>query len=199
MKLIVALMVLVIAIINSNVDTAQWNPNSGGDSTQSTKQLTTLNRLFSPKAIDHMFTVDRLEEQIASDAGYVQDAVLGKIALRYKDLPGCPFLTPIYKLSQPISTNHLLMVTMDSVNAFIANPNSSHWQFEGIIGYGVLHQGECGATAKVRHYEFVNEERQDSSTNVHMMVTNDTEATELSTRLIMKMTRSPLSAFYIWE
>jgi len=197
MKLILASIVIAIAF-NSNVcgdDTVQSTP------ADRTKKLTTLTRMFNSKATDHLFTVDPLEQQIAIDAGYNTDVTLGRIALRYSDLADCPFLTPIYKLSQPVSTNHLLMVSMDLVNEwFLAtvNQNSSNWKFVGIIGYGVMHQNECGATAKVRHFtnEAINVKDPNSQSVVQMLVTNDTEIASLASRGI---TRSKISAFYIWE
>jgi len=104
-------------------------------------------------------------------------------------------------LSQPVSTNHLLMVSMDLVNEwFLAtvNQNSSNWKFVGIIGYGVMQQNECGATAKVRHFtnEAINVKDPNSQSVVQMLVTNDTEIASLASRGI---TRSKISAFYIWE
>jgi hypothetical protein len=195
MKLILALIVITIAF---NSQAAVQDDTVQATLADSTKKLTVLNRLFNAKATDHLFTADKLEEQIVGDAGYVFDATLGRIALRYEDLPDCPFLTPIYKLSQPVSTNHILMVGMDLVNEWfvaLANQNQSNWKYVGIIGYGVLHQNTCGATAKVRHFTNEATVDQNSQSIVQILTTNDTEAADLPKRGI---NRSKINSFYIW-
>jgi len=195
MKLILAL-VVILTVFNTNVgdDTVQSTP------ADRTKKLTVLNRLFNAKATDYIFTVDRLEEQIAGDAGYALDATLGRVALRYQDMPDCPLLMPIYKLSQPISTNHILMVSEELVTEWYiklitSNQGKSNWQYIGVIGFGVLNKNECGATAQVRH--FSNEIADvNSQSMTHILTTNDTEAADLPTRGIK---RSNLPSFYIWQ
>jgi len=171
---------------------------SGGSKDDRFSKLSVVNRLYNANATDHLFSVDPLEQQIAQDAGYVQDAVLGRIPLRYSDLPDCNLLLPIYKLSQPVSTNHLLMLSMNLVDEWFVNLASnkqSNWKYAGVIGYGVQNKNECGATRQVRHFSNENPD-ENSQLSLQILTTDDNEANGFPSKGIK---RSKVPAFYIWE
>jgi len=192
MKLIIGSLVILAVFHSSVCKDAAPSKDSGKDDRLG--KLAVLNRLFNSNATDHLFTADDLEVSISQDAGYVQDAVLGKIPLRFQDLPDCNFLLPIHKLSQPVSTNHILIVGNSAVDDYIQK--NANWKYVGVIGYGTQNKNECGATRQVRH--FTNDVGDpNSQSSIHILISDDSEANDAPKKLNVK--RSKVPAFYIWD
>jgi hypothetical protein len=130
----------------------------------------------------YRYSIDPQEQEILDKAWYKYDGIMGRIVTNKADMPDCPDLVPITRI------NHRTIHFISADAAFVSrNSNAGGgWENAGVIGYGVLTKGKCGATVPVRHVADLPQ----------FQVTNDAE------HAIYKQygwIDHSVPIFYIWE
>jgi len=137
-----------------------------------TSKMAVMNRMYSEKETDYLYTIDRHEEKIIAGGchGYKTDQIMGRIVLIPEDFQTCSKLVPIYKLTHVQHSTHALVVASLS---HMRMYQGWTWTLEGIIGYAVKEPGQCGATVPV--YYYLKGPHNDYSKGYHVQTTNETE------------------------
>jgi len=153
-----------------------------------TSKYAILNRMYSAKQTDYLYTIDRYEEKLIAGGchGYKTDQTMGRIMQLPEDDPDCRAAVPIYKLTHVVHSTHALVVGLNTVRMY----QGWTWTLEGIIGYGVLQYGQCGATVPVRSLLMPHD---DYSQGKHLQTTNKTELSLPGT------VEGSAPTFYIWK
>jgi len=153
-----------------------------------TSNYAILNRMYSAKQTDYLYTIDRYEEKLIAGGchGYKTDQTMGRIMQLPEDDPDCRAAVPIYKLTHVVHSTHALVVGLNTVRMY----QGWTWTLEGIIGYGVLQYGQCGATVPVRSLLMPHD---DYSQGKHLQTTNQTELSLPGT------VEGSAPTFYIWK
>jgi len=159
-------------------------------------ELPSLIRVYSADRADFIYTVDKYQVQLLGEVGYKVDGGLGRLPMMKEDMPNCASLTPIYLITNVPCSLHALVTSMDAVHQWVSQLG---WTEEGILGFGVLKQGDCGAT---RHVQLVHTTplNSDCSKNTYFQTSNATEYSSYQGKgYAVDPTYSPQGDFYIWE
>jgi hypothetical protein len=148
-----------------------------------------LTRLYNEKETDYHYSVTQQEQTTLGQAGYQFDGNMGRIVTKQTDMPECPDLVPITRLSHAQCTCHGLVVNAANVKQWI---DVWAWKDAGVIGYGVLTKGKCGANVAVRHLSKVAE-------CSHVQITNDVEYNQYKRADSTQYVDHVAPTFYIWE
>jgi len=135
-----------IVIMTNDNDDVDNHHHDQHDSGSINERTAVLNRLYREKDTDYHYSVDPQEQTSLTNNGYKPDGSLGRIVPKLEDFLECTHLVPIVRISHDVMTSHGLVVTA-AVYEFI---NVYKWKDTGIIGYGVLEKGQCGANLAVR-------------------------------------------------
>jgi hypothetical protein len=129
----------------------------------------------------YSYSIDAQEQEILDKAGHKYDGIVGRIVVKKEDMPDCPNLVPITRINYP-SINQLV-ADAAVVKQFTVG---GVYKIKGVIGYGVLTKGKCGATVPVRHV---------SGPARHLQITNAAEYAIYKANGWVDQTLT----FYIWE
>jgi hypothetical protein len=148
-----------------------------------------VNRLYNDKLADYQYSFDPQEQTTLTQSGFKFDKDIGRIVAKREDFPECTDLVPIYKMSHDTCFCHGLVVHSGNVRQW----ESWGWKNSGVVGYGVLENGKCGASLHVRHMAINNA---DCKLVLHIQTTSDTEYNTLP-KLGYAVSVAP--NFYIWD
>jgi hypothetical protein len=149
-----------------------------------------LNRLYNDKLADFDYSIDRQQEDILTRAsgGYRFDGSLGRIVTKQSDLSDCSALVPLTRMYSACGC-HALAASAASIRYL----EGGGWQNKGVIGFGVLENGKCGATVQVRHMHLVNA---NCNLILHFQTKSDAEYDYYKK---LGYVDSVAPTFYIWE
>jgi hypothetical protein len=146
-----------------------------------------LTRLYKEQGTDFHYVNSEEAQATLGRLSYQFDGTMGRVVTKQTDMPECTDLVPITLLSHGTYTGHGLVVNAANVKQWI---NDWGWKDGGVIGYGVLTKGKCGANVAVRHL-------MNPVTNfIH--ISNDAEYNLYKADLV-KYGDHVAPVFYIWE
>jgi hypothetical protein len=151
-----------------------------------TSKTSLLTRLYNEKETDYHYSVAQKEQATLGQASYQFNGNMGRVVTKQSDMSACSDFVAITRLSNAQFTSHVLIVTASDVNKW---KNDGGWTDAGIIGYGVLEKGRCGATVAVRQLV-----RGDS--NHYFQTSNDVEYNIYKKR---GYADGVAPVFYIWD
>jgi len=136
------------------------------------------------KKSDYYYSTDEQEQNRLTQDDYKFDGSMGRVVAKRESFPGCTDLVPITRISQAELSAHALFVT-----AIFFNDRTTKygWKNDGIIGYGVLDNGRCGATVRVRNLY---------KGNMRFQTSNDAEFQQFKTSGFLDW---DVPEFFIWD
>jgi hypothetical protein len=156
-----------------------------------------LNRIYNPKLSDFDYTTDRQQEVILTRAssGYRFEGTLGRVVTKQSDLADCSGLVSLTKMYLPADECHVLAATASSVSSL----EKGGWKNMGVIGFGVLENGKCGASVKVRHvYTNTAGDAMTKKYDLKMHIQTKSDAEYLNCKRVYYVDGAA-PTFYIWE
>jgi hypothetical protein len=146
-----------------------------------------LTRFHNATKTDWHYSAAQKEQATLGQAGYTFDGDMGRVVMKQTDMSSCSDLVPITRLSNAQVAAHALIVTASDV----AKWKNDGWKVDGVIGYGVLEKGRCGATLAVRQLGVVWGDRKD-----YFQTSKDVEYNIWKKKTYVDGTAQ---VFYIWD